>query len=101
MILLRTLTASAALGFAMLPLSSAQSLAEPQVVASIKPVHSLVAAVMEGVGTPDLIVGGAASPHAYALKPSQAKSLEEADLIFWIGPELESFLEKPIETIGA
>ena len=101
MILLRTLTASAALGFAMLPLASAPSFAEPQVVASIKPVHSLVAAVMEGVGTPDLIVGGAASPHAYALKPSQAQALENADLIFWVGHELESFLEKPIETIGA
>lgn len=101
MISLRTLTASAALGLALLPLTSVQSLAAPKVVASIKPVHALVASVMEGVGTPDLIVGGAASPHSYALKPSQAKSLEDAELIFWIGHELESFLEKPIETIGA
>jgi zinc transport system substrate-binding protein len=98
---LRSLAASAALSLALLPLWSAQGLAEPRVVASIKPVHALVAAVMEGVGTPDLIVGGAASPHAYALKPSQAQALENADLIFWIGHELESFLEKPIETIGA
>lgn len=98
---LRSLAASAALSLALLPLWSAQGHAAPRVVASIKPVHALVAAVMEGVGTPDLIVGGAASPHAYALKPSQAQALENADLIFWVGHELESFLEKPIETIGA
>lgn len=98
---LRTFAASASLCLALLPLSVAQSSAEPRVVTSIKPLHSLVASVMEGVGTPDLIVSGAASPHAYALKPSQAQALENADLIFWIGHELESFLEKPIETIGA
>ena len=72
---LRSLAASAAFCLALLPLSSAPGFAEPRVVASIKPVHSLVAAVMEGVGTPDLIVGGSASPHAYALKPSQAQAL--------------------------
>jgi len=97
----RSLAASAAFSLALLPFSPAQGFAEPHVVASIKPVHALVAAVMEGVGTPKLIVGGAASPHAYALKPSQAQALENADLIFWVGHEFESFLEKPIETIGA
>ncbi|AKI01370.1 ABC-type Zn2+ transport system, periplasmic component/surface adhesin [Hoeflea sp. IMCC20628] len=101
MISFRSLAASAALCLAMLPFSAAQGFAEPHVVASIKPVHALVAAVMEGVGKPNLIVGGAASPHAYALKPSQAQAMENADLIFWVGHELESFLEKPIETIGA
>ena len=73
--------------------------AEINVVASVKPVHSLVSGVMEGVGKPDLIVKGAASPHTYSLKPSQAKQLEEADLVFWMGHELESFLEKPLEAI--
>ncbi len=75
--------------------------AEVNVVASIKPVHSLVAAVMEGVGTPDLIVEGAGSPHTYALKPSQAQALEKADVVFWVGHELEAFLEKPLETVAA
>lgn len=98
---LRSLAASAAFSLALLPVLSAHGLAGPRVVASIKPIHALVASVMEGVGTPDLIVGGAASPHAYALKPSQAQALESADLIFWIGHELESFLEKPVETIGS
>jgi len=74
--------------------------AEINVLASVKPLHSLVAGVMEGVKKPDLIVKGAASPHTYSLKPSQAKQLEEADLVFWIGHELESFLEKPLEAIA-
>ena len=75
--------------------------AEVKVVASMKPVHSLVAAVMEGVGTPDIIIDGAGSPHTYALKPSQAQMLEQADIVFWVGHELEAFLEKPLETVGA
>jgi len=74
--------------------------ADVNVVASVKPVHSLVAAVMEGVGEPKLIVKGAGSPHNYALKPSQAKDLENADVVFWIGHELEAFLEKPLEAIA-
>ncbi|MCC2110766.1 MAG: zinc ABC transporter substrate-binding protein, partial [Hyphomicrobiales bacterium] len=69
--------------------------------ASIKPVHSLVAGVMDGIGTPLLILGGAGSPHSYSLKPSQAAEIQDADLIFWVGPELESFLEDPLQTIGA
>ena len=74
--------------------------AEINVVASVKPVHSLVSAVMEGIGVPDLIVKGAASPHTYALKPSQAKHIEKADLVFWMGHSLETFLEKPLEALG-
>ena len=74
--------------------------AEINVVASVKPVHSLVSAVMEGIGVPDLIVKGAASPHTYALKPSQAEQIEKADLVFWMGHSLETFLEKPLEALG-
>ncbi|MEM8650732.1 MAG: zinc ABC transporter substrate-binding protein, partial [Pseudomonadota bacterium] len=84
----------------ILAASSVSAQAEIKVVASIKPVHSLVAAVMEGVSTPDLIVDGAGSPHTYALKPSQAQALENADVVFWIGHELEAFLEKPLEAIA-
>jgi len=75
--------------------------AEVNVIASIKPVHSLVAAVMKGAGEPSLIVDGAGSPHTYSLKPSQAAALQNADLIFWIGEQIEAFLEKPISTIGS
>ncbi len=72
----------------------------PKVVVSIKPIHSLVAAVMQGVGTPDLIVDGAASPHTYAFKPSNARSLQEAKLVFWVGPGMEAFLQKPLAALG-
>ena len=74
--------------------------AEINVVASVKPIHSLVSGVMEGIGRPDLIVKDAASPHTYSLRPSQARQLEDADLVFWMGHELESFLEQPLEAIA-
>lgn len=74
--------------------------AAPKVVASIKPVHSLVAGVMEGVATPDLIVDGAASPHTFSLRPSKARSLENAEMIVWVGPQIETFLGRPISNLG-
>jgi len=94
------ITASTALAATMIMASTTLAKAEVKVVASIKPVHSLVAAVMQGVGTPDLIVTGAGSPHSYALKPSQARQLQNADLVFWIGHDLEAFLEKSITGIA-
>ncbi|PWC78666.1 zinc ABC transporter substrate-binding protein ZnuA [Azospirillum sp. TSH64] len=69
----------------------------PKVVVSIKPIHSLVASVMHGVGEPVLLVRGGASPHSYTMKPSDAKALSAADLVVWVGPELEGFLEKPLK----
>jgi zinc transport system substrate-binding protein len=74
--------------------------AEVKVVTSIKPIHSLASYLMDGVGKPDLIVDGYASPHGFAMKPSHAKMLQNADLIFWIGEDLESFLEKPLNSIA-
>jgi len=74
--------------------------AAPNVVVSISPIHSLVAAVMGEAGTPNLLIEGAGSPHGYQLKPSQAANLQNADVIFWIGPELESFLEKTLGTVA-
>jgi zinc transport system substrate-binding protein len=73
----------------------------PGVAASIKPVHSLVAAVMDGVGDPHLVVSGGASPHTYSLRPSDATALQEADVVFWVGPDLETFLQAPIATLAA
>ncbi|MEO4040791.1 zinc ABC transporter substrate-binding protein ZnuA [Hoeflea sp. CAU 1731] len=81
-------------------LLSTTALADVKVVASIKPVHSLVASIMEGARTPEILVDGAASPHTYSLKPSQARSLADAEIVFWVGPSLEPFLEKPLETIA-
>ncbi|MDZ4736908.1 MAG: zinc ABC transporter substrate-binding protein [Rhodospirillaceae bacterium] len=68
-------------------------------VVSIKPVHALVAGVMDGVATPLLLVDGSASPHAYSLKPSQAAALAEADLVVWVGEGFEYFLEAPMESL--
>ena len=76
------------------------SAADLEVVASIKPVHSLVAGVMEGVGEPQLILQGAGSPHTYSMRPSQARMLAGADVVFWVGPNLEVFLAKPLETLA-
>ncbi|MFS2179833.1 zinc ABC transporter substrate-binding protein [Rhizobium pisi] len=73
----------------------------PVVVTSIKPIHSLVSAIMQGVGEPELIVDGAASPHTYNMKPSNARALQEAKVVFWVGPGLEAFLQKPLEALGA
>lgn len=76
------------------------AMAAPNVVASTKPVHSLVAAVMAGVGEPGLIVKGAASPHTYSLRPSDAAALENADIVFWTGHGLELFLGEALETLS-
>lgn len=73
----------------------------PNVVVSIKPIHSLVASIMQGVGEPSLIVEGAASPHTYSMKPSNASALEQANIVFWVGHGLEAFLEKPLESLGS
>ncbi|MDB9718023.1 zinc ABC transporter substrate-binding protein [Candidatus Pelagibacter sp.] len=74
--------------------------AEVKVVTSIKPLHSLASYLMDGVGKPDLIVDGYASPHGFSMKPSHAKMLQDADLIFWVGEDLENFLEKPLNSIA-
>ena len=72
----------------------------PSVVVTIKPIHSLVAEVMEGIGTPELLVKGAADEHSYALHPSDARALARADLIVWVGPNLEGFMKRPLETLA-
>lgn len=82
------------------PVSSAAQAEPPKVVVSIKPIHSLVAAVMQGVGQPDLLVKGSASAHTYSLKPSDAKALAAATLIVRVGPTFEGFLEKPLKGKG-
>ena len=76
------------------------SKADLKVATSIKPIHSLASYIMDGVGSPGLIVDGYNSPHSFQLKPSHAKMLEQADIIFWIGEDLENFLEKPLDTIA-
>lgn len=68
-------------------------------VASIAPLHSLVAGVMDGIGAPALIVQGYGSPHSYQMRPSDAAALQAADLVFWVGEPLETFLKKALRTL--
>jgi zinc transport system substrate-binding protein len=72
----------------------------PRVAVDIAPVHSLVTRVMEGVGTPDLIIQAGASPHEYSLRPSEAAALQDANLVFWIGAGLTPWLTDTIETLA-
>ena len=72
----------------------------PRVAVDIAPVHSLVARVMDGVGTPDLIVRPGGSPHEYSLRPSEAEALQEADLVFWVSPDLTPWLDDAIVTLA-
>jgi len=72
----------------------------PDVAVDIAPVHSLVARVMDGVGTPDLIVQPGASPHEYSLRPSEAAALQDADLVFWMGKDLTPWMADAVETLS-
>jgi zinc transport system substrate-binding protein len=68
--------------------------AAPVVVASVAPLHSLVAAVMQGVGSPHLLLRGGESPHTFSLRPSDARLLHAAQVLFWIGPALDLPLQR-------
>ena len=72
----------------------------PKVAVDIAPVHSLVSRVMEGVGSPKLIIPAGASPHEYSLRPSEAKSLQDADMVIWMGEDLAPWMENSIETLS-
>ncbi len=79
---------------------AAPVLARDNIVVTIKPIHSLVTAITNGVNEPFLILRGQTSPHTYSLRPSDAKKLRDAKVVFWIGEELERFLVKPLKTLG-
>ena len=72
----------------------------PRVATDIAPVQSIAARVMAGIGTPDLVIPPGASPHGYALRPSEARALQDADLVVWIGPALTPWLADPIDTLA-
>jgi zinc transport system substrate-binding protein len=84
----------------LLALSPAVRAAAPRVETTIQPVHSLVAGVMAGIATPGLLIRGGGSPHAHALRPSEARRLQDADVVFWIGPILETFLSRPLGSLA-
>ncbi|MEM5500145.1 zinc ABC transporter substrate-binding protein [Ahrensia kielensis] len=75
--------------------------AAPKVVASIAPIHSLVSMVMGDVAEPELLLNANVSPHDFSLKPSDARAIQNADVVFWVGPALEAFLAKPLEALDS
>ena len=80
--------------FALLFVGSQSSFAVPDVAVTIKPIHSLVSYIMQDVAEPYLVLDGYVSPHTFQLRPSQARKLNNADLIFWVGPRVETFFRK-------
>jgi zinc transport system substrate-binding protein len=74
--------------------ASATAAEAPKVVVTSKPIHSLVSGVMQGVGTPTLLVDGSASPHTFALRPSQVRAIDAADVFFRVSEALEPFTAK-------
>ena len=74
--------------------------ADINVVTTIKPLHSLISSVMEGVGEPSLIIEGTNNPHTFVFKPSHAEMIENADIVFWVGEDLEAFMEKPLDSLA-
>lgn len=92
-----------ALGLVLLaaaPLLASPAAAAPRVAVDVAPIHSLVASVMAGVGTPDLILPPGASPHGHTLRPSEAKAVADADLTVWVGPALTPWLAHPLDSLG-
>ena len=73
----------------------------PRVVTDVAPVHALVSMVMDGVGTPTLLVDGVADPHAFQLRPAQAAELESAGAIFWVGPGMTPWMGRLVDGLGA
>ena len=85
---------------AALALGATAAGAVPRVATDILPVQSIVAAVMEGLGEPGVILPPGADPHSYALRPSEAQILSDADLVVWVGPDLTHWLADPIASLA-
>lgn len=76
-----------------LSLSFSAAAATPRVLTSVKPLQLIAAAVLEGVAEPEVLLPPTASPHNYALRPSDRRQIAAADRLYWVGPELERFLQ--------
>jgi len=80
---------------------AAPASADIEVVTSIKPLQLIAAGVMGSLGEPEVLIPPGASPHHYSLKPSERRKLAKADLVVWVGPDLELFLAKALESSKA
>lgn len=82
--------------FSQLPSAFAAS---PSVVVTVPPLHALISGVMDGVAEPVLLLSNGSSPHTYSLRPSQMRALQQADLLVWVGENLEGFLQRPLANL--
>jgi zinc transport system substrate-binding protein len=85
-------------GFIAAFMTTLPALAQVRVLTSIKPVQLIAAAVQDGVGQPEVLLPPGASPHHYALRPSDVRRVADADLLYWIGPDMEGFLPRVLQT---
>jgi zinc transport system substrate-binding protein len=90
-----------AVAFLMGSLPAGARAGEVDVVVTIKPIHSLVARVMEGVATPLLLVEGNASPHSFALRPSQVQAVDNSAVLVRVSERLEPFTGKLVRALPA
>lgn len=81
----------------MLGMTSIEASAAVNLVTSIKPLQLIAAEIQDGLGEPTAVVPAGASPHSFTLKPSTVRDLQQADLVYWIGPGLETYLSKTLE----
>ena len=72
----------------------AHLVAAPKVTVSIMPIHAISSRIMQGISEPELLIQGNQSPHTFQLSPSQRRGLEHSDLLVWVGPDMEAFLER-------
>lgn len=79
---------------------AAPALAAPRVATDVAPVQSLVTQVMDGVAEPSMVIQRGASPHSYSLRPSEAATLENADIVFWVGDELTPWLTGALDNLA-
>ena len=92
---LKEITKKILLGSLLLNLATGLFAQEPpKVLSSIKPLQLIAQAVTDGIAPVDVLLPPGASPHSHSLKPSDARRLSNADVVFWVGPEMEMFLEK-------
>jgi zinc transport system substrate-binding protein len=96
----RSTAALPAFALATMPMAATPALAAPAVVADIAPIQSIAARVMQGVGAPEVLLPPGSSPHDFSLRPSDARTLEDADVVFWVGPELTPWLADPISALA-
>jgi zinc transport system substrate-binding protein len=75
--------------------------ADPKVTVSIMPIHSLTSRIMQGIAKPELLIQGSQSPHTFQLSPSQRRLLEHSDLLIWVGPDMETFLQRITRSLPA